>query len=281
MPSEFPEQPSSAGSGLQEADQRSLMRLLMSTTAATLLGFALLQYLAGQPWLALAELLVGLLLGWACWRIRTARNLTLWIYLYLLPTFSFIIYIIVVPDASASAFVWVYTIPLLAYLLLGRLRGFVLAAPFLLLATLLYIATRPKFLGPLALIDMANALLCGLLIMVFVHVYETRRAAAYRQLERLAKTDALTGVASRGSFQQAMEQSIRETEVSQQGLVLVLLDIDLFKEVNDRYGHDAGDQALRHICNGLRAGLRATDRIGRLGGEEFGLLLPQTDRQGA
>jgi diguanylate cyclase (GGDEF)-like protein len=55
------------------------------------------------------------------------------------------------------------------------------------------------------------------------------------------------------------------------------MDIDHFKQVNDRWGHDGGDEALKHICNGLLLRLRVTDSLGRLGGEEFGLLLRNTD----
>ena len=64
-------------------------------------------------------------------------------------------------------------------------------------------------------------------------------------------------------------------------LVLVSLDIDHFKAVNDRWGHDAGDKALQHICSIIGERLRITDTLGRLGGEEFSLLLRNTDRIGA
>ena len=266
---------------LQDIGQHSLMRMVFATTGITLGLFSVLQFVGGNYLFAGLELALTLLLFWGAWRIVGVRNLLPWIYLYLLPTFSFLLYIMIMPQASQTAFVWVYIIPVLAYLLLGRVRGGLLTLPFVLLATLLYLSKYQVVLDSSGLIDLGNALFCGLLIMVFMHLYETRRAAAHQQLQRMARTDALTGVANRGSFQQALEQSIREAERSQSRLVLVIMDVDHFKAVNDRWGHDAGDQALRQICNSLAQRLRVTDSLGRLGGEEFGMLLRNTDRCGA
>ncbi|MBD9499624.1 GGDEF domain-containing protein [Pseudomonas sp. BGr12] len=270
---------SSAGpTGLEEADHRLLMRLIFGCTGATLGLFSILQYLAGNLWLAGAELVTCGLLLWAAHRLQRVRRLVPWIIAYLLPTFCFILYIIVMPNASASAFVWVYLMPVMAYLLLGKWRGFLLAVPFMLIATLMYLHANHLRLDAPGLIDIGNGIFCGVLVIAFMHVYEERRAAAYKQLRHLALTDALTGVASRESFQRALRRCIQEAARYETRLVLVVLDVDHFKNINDQWGHDAGDKALQHLCNRLRHRLRATDLIGRLGGEEFGLLLPFTDR---
>jgi len=268
----------SAGkNGLEDTGKRTLMRLILVSTGVTLSCFAVLQFLASHPAIAVFELVTSALLVWGGWKIVAVRNLVPWIYLYLIPTFFFLLYIIVMPEASSAAYVWIYIIPLLSYLLLGRVRGFLLTMPFTLTAIALYFDKYPLPADSAALIDVLNAVLCGVMIIVFVHLYEFRRAAAYDQLERQARTDALTGVASRGSFQQALERSILEAERSSLPVALVIMDVDHFKRVNDTWGHDAGDQALQHICNGLRLRLRATDSLGRLGGEEFGLILPNTE----
>jgi diguanylate cyclase (GGDEF)-like protein len=270
-----------AADELQDVGQRSLVRMIFAASGLTLGVFCVLQFLAGNYVLASLELVVAGTSLWGAWRIVRVRNLLPWIYLYLLPTFSFLLYIIVMPNGSRTAFVWVYSIPVLSYLLLGRKRGSRLALPFMSAAGLLYFYTDPVSLDAQGLIDLGNPLLCGVMIIVFVHLYETRRASAHKQLQHMARTDALTGVASRGSFQQSLEQSIGEAQRRQERLVLVMLDVDHFKAVNDQYGHDAGDQALRYICNSLSQRLRNTDILGRLGGEEFGLLLRNTDGQGA
>ncbi|MFN3770897.1 MAG: GGDEF domain-containing protein [Ectopseudomonas guguanensis] len=267
--------------GLRESGKRALMRTILLATGLTLGGFAVLQSLAGNYPFAILEVLCTALLLFGAWRIGRARHLYLWIYLYLIPTFCFILYIIVMPDASAAAFVWLYMIPLLAYLLLGKRRAFLLTAPFMFAGLLLYFTDNHLKLDTLGLIDLGNAALCGVLILVFVHIYDGLRMQAYEELERLVQTDSLTGVASRGSFQHALQRAIREAERCDGHLVLVLLDVDHFKQVNDRWGHEAGDLALLHICQILQQRLRVTDFLGRLGGEEFGLLLRHTDSAGA
>ncbi|WP_428835259.1 GGDEF domain-containing protein [Pseudomonas peli] len=255
---------------LQDVGQRSLIRMIFASTGLTLGVFCALQFMAGNYLFASFELVATATLLWGAWRIVRVRNLLPWIYLYLVPTFSFLLYIIVIPNASKTAFVWVYSIPVLSYLLLGLKRGSLLSLPFVIGACLLYLYTYPVQRDAESLIDLGNAVFCGVMILVFVYLYEARRATAYQKLQHMARTDALTGVASRGSFQQSLEQSIREAKRSQAKLVLVVLDIDYFKAVNDQYGHDAGDQALRHICNSLSHRLRSTDTLGRLGGKSLG-----------
>lgn len=268
----------SGSGGLDLADQRMLMRLIFVCTGVTLAVFSFLQALAGNLPLSGLEFLVFVLLLWAAQRLKRVASLTPWIYAYLLPTFCFLVYIIIMPKASVTAFVWLYLMPVMAYLLLGAKRGFLLSTPFVVVAMAWYLQQHPVQLDAPGMIDIGNAILCGLLIMAFVHIYETRRAQAQKQLQRLALSDALTGVASREAFQRAVQRCLEEAEHGGARWVLVLLDIDHFKAVNDRWGHDAGDKALQHVCVRLRQHLRASDFVGRLGGEEFGLLLRNTTR---
>lgn len=262
---------------LGHGGQGALLRLVFVSTGLTLCGFALLQLSNHNFWLALLEIAAGLLLLWGGWKIVAVHNLRPWTYLYLIPTFCFLLYIIAMPNASQTAFVWIYLVPILSYPLLGRTAGLLLAAPFIVLAASLYIWRFAEVRSAAGLIDLGNAVLCGLLLMLFVHMYESRRAAAQRELERVAETDALTAVFNRGRFQQLLIQAAQQAGRSQQAFSLVLLDVDHFKQVNDSWGHVVGDLALQHLCNVLRQRLRVTDQIGRLGGEEFGLLLLNTE----
>lgn len=97
----------------------------------------------------------------------------------------------------------------------------------------------------------------------------------------LASQDALTGVANRRALMQALERELARAARQRTPLALLMLDIDHFKHVNDRYGHLAGDQVLCHVVDVVRQRLRAQDFMGRFGGEEFLLLLPDTEQQGA
>ena len=105
----------------------------------------------------------------------------------------------------------------------------------------------------------------------------TRQVALSRQLQLQASTDDLTGVANRRSFMARL--GIEFQRLARHGELhcsVVALDIDLFKLVNDRFGHAAGDLVLRHVTQLMRQVTRQSDLVGRTGGEEFMLLLPDT-----
>lgn len=95
-------------------------------------------------------------------------------------------------------------------------------------------------------------------------------------LERLATTDSLTGAWNRRRFMELAEKEINRSQRYGHPLTVVMVDIDHFKQVNDTYGHSAGDLALVQTVTCIHNKLRATDVLGRIGGEEFALLLPET-----
>ena len=104
---------------------------------------------------------------------------------------------------------------------------------------------------------------------------------AHRQLSQLVDTDALTGAASRRHFIKQLENELRRAVRYRSDLCLLMLDIDHFKHVNDTHGHPVGDEVLREFVVLCKSVLRSHDLIGRLGGEEFAVMLPHTDLDGA
>ncbi len=115
------------------------------------------------------------------------------------------------------------------------------------------------------------------------HGVEGRLAAAIRELSAnlaathdAATTDKLTGIANRPAVLAALFTEVERSARYGRPLSVAFLDVDLFKTVNDTYGHAAGDEVLRGIASVLQASLRATDFVGRYGGEEFMLILPET-----
>ena len=94
---------------------------------------------------------------------------------------------------------------------------------------------------------------------------------------RLAITDSLTQVLNRRGIKIELLQAIAQSERYHHPLSAALLDIDRFKKVNDTYGHQAGDRVLERVARLLAETLRAPDNLGRYGGEEFLLVLPETD----
>lgn len=109
----------------------------------------------------------------------------------------------------------------------------------------------------------------------------SERKAMEDELLRLATTDGLTGVLNRRAFSDKAERLINLAHRHQRPFSLLVLDADKFKGINDRYGHPAGDAVLKALSSALQSTLRGTDLLGRLGGEEFGIALPETSRAGA
>ena len=101
------------------------------------------------------------------------------------------------------------------------------------------------------------------------------------KLSHLASTDPLTGIPNRRMLEIDMKNYGRLAKRYNKLLSLVMLDIDNFKSVNDTYGHAAGDEVLKKIANLIKESIRETDRVYRYGGEEFAILCPETDKEGA
>ncbi len=110
---------------------------------------------------------------------------------------------------------------------------------------------------------------------------ETRLAAKDRkiyELERLAATDPVTGLLNRRGFENFCAQELERTRRhNTPGSVLVLFDLDKFKDINDTYGHQAGDACLKKIADAIGRKIRTVDAAARMGGDEFALLLSHTD----
>lgn len=104
----------------------------------------------------------------------------------------------------------------------------------------------------------------------------TELQSKQRDLERLTRLDGLTGLFNRNTFVDLTAQELDRAQRQGNDTVILLVDLDHFKLINDTWGHPAGDAVLRNVSNAMRAAVRSTDLVGRLGGEEFVVLLPGT-----
>ena len=101
------------------------------------------------------------------------------------------------------------------------------------------------------------------------------------ELKRLSQTDRLTNLNNRGHWEECLKTEFLRQRRNHRMSTLMIFDIDFFKKVNDSYGHAGGDEAIVHLAKILRANLRDTDTGGRYGGEEFAVILTETDADGA
>jgi diguanylate cyclase len=121
----------------------------------------------------------------------------------------------------------------------------------------------------------------SLALAMLTHAMGHRVARQNRQLERLNRMDVLTALPNRRHWNQALRAELARHTRTRRPAVLLLIDVDNFKEVNDAHGHAAGDEVLRCIADVLRASVRDIDTAARHGGDEFGVLLAETDLRGA
>lgn len=105
----------------------------------------------------------------------------------------------------------------------------------------------------------------------------TRIKQAEQKLNFLAHHDALTGIANRLSFRESVDLAVQRAAATHEPLLLMMIDVDHFKQINDTYGHAAGDAVLSEIASRLKASTRKTDRLARLGGDEFVVLCENVD----
>ena len=112
-------------------------------------------------------------------------------------------------------------------------------------------------------------------------VVAVNQAHLFAQMQQQALTDGLTGCYNRRSFELQLERDLHLATRMRQPLSLIMLDFDNFKHINDQAGHEAGDMALCMLADHLRAELRAVDTAARYGGDEFVIILPQADTEGA
>jgi diguanylate cyclase (GGDEF)-like protein len=145
--------------------------------------------------------------------------------------------------------------------------------------TTLPLRSRSEDLGVLAIAADADvSQLAAALVAQGMTAYDN--ASLFVRVQELATVDELTGIANRRRFFELAERDLAEASRHQRTVVVLMLDIDHFKQVNDTHGHPTGDDVIRTVAARLAREMRATDLLCRYGGEEFALLIPDSDEQG-
>jgi diguanylate cyclase (GGDEF)-like protein len=252
-----------------------LKTLLILTAISGLLFFTFNIQRQNFP-LAFIELGMAFYSVFILWAVGNTRHLERWILAFILPFCITMMFALTSPRATTTVFAWVLLIPILSHLLMGRRLGLLVSAIFMGTAAAIFFVKyhdAPEMMQP---VPIANMGLMALTILAFSHIYEITREQSESRLLKMAQTDALTGLANRARLSDVFEQERKRSLRDGTPLAVLMLDLDHFKRVNDQYGHEAGDLALRHVASNLQASLRATDLATRLGGEEFAILLTNT-----
>jgi diguanylate cyclase (GGDEF) domain len=125
-----------------------------------------------------------------------------------------------------------------------------------------------------------NALMRFGIIFITGYLFN-RLVIELKEKTELSLTDSLTGIANRRLFFELLQREISRAQRNERPLTLVYIDVDGFKQINDNIGHAAGDEALRLVASVLKSEVRASDAVGRIGGDEFALLLSECWQQDA
>jgi diguanylate cyclase (GGDEF)-like protein len=136
-------------------------------------------------------------------------------------------------------------------------------------AVALYCVSRPRTFDPVQiefLNDVAQQIALAL-----------ENARLFHAMSQMATTDELTRIANRRKFMESLHLELQKARRTGQPLSLILCDVDHLKKINDSFGHAAGDTAIRHVAESLRQDRAESDLPARLGGEEFAVILPDTD----
>ncbi len=182
-------------------------------------------------------------------------------------------YLLLVTYGSISV-MWAFPILGAGFLLADRVFASLSAVGTLALTGLL----SGRFDTP---VDLWSFVTTGVLVSIFGLIFATRTEMQRRQLAEIASRDPLTKAGNRRALRTALDEVERVHAQRGTPASVVLIDLDHFKAVNDAYGHDAGDRILVNLVEILASRLRGRDNIFRLGGEEFVIVLPETDLEGA
>ncbi|MES1939018.1 diguanylate cyclase [Salinisphaera sp. T5B8] len=266
------------GMPLSHRHRRNLLRLLLLVTAVFGFVFVVVNFEAGRYGLMLVDLAITVVALALSPVVRRTFHLRRWCMWYLVSIYAATLYALASPTTSITVFSWVLVMPLTAHLLLGRRLGGLFSMFYLVVAASLFVW---RFGIDFALSTpgaTANIIGVTLWTYLFAYFYEASRESAEDQLSHQALTDSLTGLANRVQLEQAFG---RLASTATLPLSLLMLDLDHFKRINDAHGHATGDAVLRKIADTLREQTRGDDVACRLGGEEFCVLLPNTDNSAA
>ncbi|WP_051222186.1 GGDEF domain-containing protein [Neptunomonas japonica] len=289
--------------------QHYVIFLMLGVPTMTL--FSLYSFYKGNTTLALIILPSAIALLTGIFVVRTLKDGT-WVYrINAIAYMSLLIYMIMIGGDGGSKALWSYTWPLISCFLFGYIEGSLWSILLLLITLIAYNSPMSQFVerydySPDFLLRfLITYSICAALASWFEYSrayyrqesnqknlildLEHRklkkeiatRKALQEQLVITAKTDSLTGILNRGAFWENAEQEWDKHQHTANTISFAILDIDHFKRINDTFGHPAGDEVIRQVVNSALSCIRTVDIIGRIGGEEFAIIMLKTSSEDA
>jgi len=248
--------------------QLTIITLFGACTLFAIVPFAAYRFLTGALVAGVVDSAIALCISLAviyAWRSGDTRRAG--VFLLFVNTVGTLA---VAAVLGVTGLFWIYTTLLANFFLVGRRQASAATAVAL---TVLAVHGKAFESTP----QLISFLVTASLVSLFAFIFSARTESQRLQLEALATRDSLTGADNRRAMEQELQIAVETYKRNQGSFGLVLLDLDHFKRVNDRYGHVAGDKVLIAFADLVRKSTRKVDRLFRFGGEEFVLLLPGTD----
>ena len=225
----------------------------------------------------------GTLLLWLILRSSPKRFKQVgWAYevLSLIESISALVYV----PVDELRILWFYTNIPCVFILLGQRAGWAVTG----LTIGGFLLINQQLEQPYSPSAVATGVLAMVYFAVSFHAYVDRSISYFKrmrdynnQLQDLASHDPLTRVLNAGAYYRACDQQIHASQRANQSFAVLFIDLDHFKSINDTYGHAIGDDVLRAVAQTLQGTVRRSDIVGRIGGEEFSVFLPNTQMLGA
>lgn len=274
--------PSAARRGVRR-HQVSLIRTVLIIMLIAFPVITLLNLLVFQAYLIAAIDFAGFVAAGVGWSyFHRTQNIKITAWFLVISLIAVLLSFIHLAEGGNYSLMWVTIMPPLVFFLLGpRVGAWVSAILFTYIIGYLYLMLptfEPAAFSLGALLNVIEVLVA--LWFIFRH-YERSRASAFDELERLSNTDKLTGLYNRLRLDELLSEQLALSQRSGTAFTLVLCDIDHFKKINDDHGHLVGDEVLVELAKLLQTHTRATDYVGRWGGEEFLIICPATTAEGA
>ena len=271
---------------VEESEQICRVSVLFNLVAVCFLGFfALIASKTGDRHYAL--ILVGVMTLTLCniglfLTFGHMRQLVLTTCLGYLP---FCMFLLVSGGQNNTGILWYYVYPIMVYYIAGLRLGALCSGLLIVSAIFLMQLDNQAFFQAHYSSEFKLRFISSMTVMsIMGAMLEHSRSKAQhhlmilaKRLHKAAQTDDLTGLPNRRLLQVILHDQASYAQQTDGDFTILLCDIDHFKSVNDRYGHAVGDQALRHLAQVMETAMRKTDILCRWGGEEFVLVLPDTD----